>query len=208
MVTSVQIHHERKNQGSREYEATYENVREAAWRLKREFTRPDDWQSDVYRWFSNHREHALEDTDDQGGWPKEDDHQAAFEARLSIGRMKQCTLCGGHLQKLRCSRQSGILEMPTRRNDVQSVHRQDSGSEEDGFVLDDNSSASLIRGKSCPLIQAHCFLLFRRNNLTTRTLSRELLAGGFPLVTNQADLIALKFLVASRFRYSFAIAEF
>ena len=33
-----------------------------------------------------------------------------------------------------CSRQSGTLEMPTLRDDVQSVNRQESGSKEDGVV--------------------------------------------------------------------------
>lgn len=64
----------------RELNATFENVNEAAWRLKQEFTLPDDWQSDVYDWLSDHRDHALENVDDQGGWPKDDDLEAAFQA--------------------------------------------------------------------------------------------------------------------------------
>ncbi len=64
----------------REYEATYENVGESAWRLKQQFSLPDDWQSDVFGWLSDHRDHALENVDDQGGWPEESDLQAAFEA--------------------------------------------------------------------------------------------------------------------------------
>ena len=64
----------------RELNATFENVGEAAWRLKRDFTLPEDWQSDVYSWLSDHRDHALENTDDQGGWPDEDDLEAAFAA--------------------------------------------------------------------------------------------------------------------------------
>ena len=62
----------------RELNATYENVDHAAWKLKREFSLPEDWQSDVYDWLSNHRDHALENTDDQGGWPGDDDLEAAF----------------------------------------------------------------------------------------------------------------------------------
>jgi hypothetical protein len=65
---------------NREYEATYENVGEAAWRLKQEFSLPDDWQSDFFSWLSDHRDHALENVDDQGGWPDEDDLEAAFSA--------------------------------------------------------------------------------------------------------------------------------
>lgn len=64
----------------RELNATYENVDLAAWKLKREFSLPEDWQSDVYDWLSNHRDHALENTDDQGGWPEEDDLETAFTA--------------------------------------------------------------------------------------------------------------------------------
>ena len=32
----------------REYEATLENIGESAWRLKSEFTLPDEWEGDVY----------------------------------------------------------------------------------------------------------------------------------------------------------------
>jgi|SRR5579872_5015285 len=64
----------------REYEATYQNVGEAAWRMKREFDLPDGWQSEVYSWLSENRDHALESRDDQGGWPDETDLEAAFEA--------------------------------------------------------------------------------------------------------------------------------
>ena len=63
----------------RESDAAYENVGEAAWRLKNEFSLPDDWQDDVYNWLSEHREHALENTSDEGGCPSESDLQAAFE---------------------------------------------------------------------------------------------------------------------------------
>lgn len=64
----------------RESNATYENVGEAAWRLKGEFSLPEDWQSDVYSWLSDHRDRALENTDDQGGYPDESDLKAAFAA--------------------------------------------------------------------------------------------------------------------------------
>lgn len=65
---------------NREYEATYENVGEAAWRLKNEFDLPEDWQSEVYSWLSDHRDRALENTDDQGGYPCQEDLKAAFAA--------------------------------------------------------------------------------------------------------------------------------
>ncbi len=65
---------------NREYEATFENIDLAAWKLKREFVLPTDWDSDVYRWLSDNRENALENTDDQGGYPDVDDLIAAFNA--------------------------------------------------------------------------------------------------------------------------------
>lgn len=64
----------------RELDATYENIGEAAWRLKQEFDLPSEWQSEVYSWISDHRDHALENVDDQGGWPDDDDLDAAFKA--------------------------------------------------------------------------------------------------------------------------------
>jgi hypothetical protein len=64
----------------REYEATFENLDLAAWKLKREFDLPDDWQSDVFDWLWQNRDHALENVDDQGGWPDDDDLEAAFSA--------------------------------------------------------------------------------------------------------------------------------
>ena len=63
-----------------EYEASFENLDHAAWRLKREFTLPEDWQSSVFDWLWQHRDHALENVDDQGGWPDEEDLEAAFDA--------------------------------------------------------------------------------------------------------------------------------
>jgi hypothetical protein len=64
----------------REYEATYENIDLAAWKLKREFNLPSDWQSNVFDWLWQHRDSALESVDDQGGWPGDDDLEAAFDA--------------------------------------------------------------------------------------------------------------------------------
>lgn len=64
----------------RELNATFENIGEAAWRLKNEFDLPEDWQSEVYSWLSDNRDRALENTDDQGGCPDQEDLKAAFEA--------------------------------------------------------------------------------------------------------------------------------
>jgi hypothetical protein len=64
----------------REYEATLENINDAAWRVKNEYTLPDGWESDVFSWFWDHRQSAVENRDDQGGYPEEDDLRDAFAA--------------------------------------------------------------------------------------------------------------------------------
>ncbi len=63
----------------REYEATLENIAEAAWRLKHQYDLPEGWEGDVYSWLSDHRQRAVENRDDQGGYPEENDLRAAFE---------------------------------------------------------------------------------------------------------------------------------
>ena len=64
----------------RETEATFENLTDAAWRLKDEFELPEGWEDDVYSWLSDHNDSALENRDDQGGYPEEDDLREAFKA--------------------------------------------------------------------------------------------------------------------------------
>jgi hypothetical protein len=64
----------------REYEATLSNLTDAAWRLKHEYELPDGWESDVFSWFWDHRQSAVENCDDQGGYPEENDLRAAFDA--------------------------------------------------------------------------------------------------------------------------------
>ena len=64
----------------REYEATIANLADAAWRLKGDYELPEGWQSEVYDWLSDHEPGAVENTDDQGGYPTEDQLRAAFEA--------------------------------------------------------------------------------------------------------------------------------
>lgn len=64
----------------RECEATFENLTDAAWRLKDEYGLPEDWESDVLDWFSNHNCGAIENVDDQGGYPCEDELRQAFDA--------------------------------------------------------------------------------------------------------------------------------
>jgi hypothetical protein len=64
----------------RELEATIENINDAAWRVKHEYDLPDGWESEVYSWLSDHRQSAIENRDDQGGYPEQDDLRAAFDA--------------------------------------------------------------------------------------------------------------------------------
>ncbi len=64
----------------REHETTLENIADAAWRLKHEYELPDDWESEVYWWLWDNDPAAVENRDDQGGYPTEDQLRAAFEA--------------------------------------------------------------------------------------------------------------------------------
>lgn len=65
---------------NREYVATLENIVDAAWRLKRQFNLPDEWESRVYSWFSDNDDGAIENVDDKGGYPSEEQMKAAFTA--------------------------------------------------------------------------------------------------------------------------------
>ncbi len=65
---------------NRELEATIENIADAAWRIKDEYELPDDWQCEAYDWLSENDSGAVENSEDQGGYPSENSLQAAFEA--------------------------------------------------------------------------------------------------------------------------------
>ncbi len=64
----------------RELEATFDNIADAAWRLKNDFVLPEDWTWQVYDWLSDHRSGEIENRDDQGGYPSEESLRAAFSA--------------------------------------------------------------------------------------------------------------------------------
>lgn len=64
----------------REYEATFENLADAAWQLKHQFDLPSGWQGDVYSWLADNNDRAIENSDDQGGYPNEADLEEAFTA--------------------------------------------------------------------------------------------------------------------------------
>jgi len=64
----------------REYSATLENLKDAAWRLKNEYELPEGWVGEVYSWLSDNDDSQIENVDDQGGYPDEDSLKAAFKA--------------------------------------------------------------------------------------------------------------------------------
>jgi hypothetical protein len=64
----------------REYEATLENIPLAGWRLQKEYELPEEWVAQVYGWFSDNDQSAIENTDDQGGWPTEEQLAESFTA--------------------------------------------------------------------------------------------------------------------------------
>jgi hypothetical protein len=55
--------------------------------VKNDYELPEGWEGDVYSWLSEHRWTAVENVDDQGGWPDEDDLEAAFDA-LDYARLE------------------------------------------------------------------------------------------------------------------------
>jgi hypothetical protein len=65
---------------NREYEATIENIGDASYGIKDEYELPEGWESEVFSWFWDHRQRAVENRDDQGGYPDHDDLRAAFDA--------------------------------------------------------------------------------------------------------------------------------
>lgn len=72
--------HDEEDYSRREYEATLDNLTDAAWRVKHQYVLPDGWESAVFSWFWDHRQRAVENRDDQGGYPEEDDLRDAFDA--------------------------------------------------------------------------------------------------------------------------------
>lgn len=64
----------------REYEATLDNIKDAARRLNDDFNLPDGWECEAYSWLSENRSGEIENRDDQGGYPSEEAIRAALEA--------------------------------------------------------------------------------------------------------------------------------
>ena len=64
---------------AREYEATLANLESAGRSVGRDYILPDEWVSEVYEWLSENCSRALENRDDQGGYPSDDELIDAFE---------------------------------------------------------------------------------------------------------------------------------
>lgn len=73
---------------NRVYEATLDNITDAAWRLKREYDLPDGWERQVFSWLSDHDQGEIENQDDRGGYPSEEALRKAFDG-LAYERIEE-----------------------------------------------------------------------------------------------------------------------
>lgn len=69
-----------RDYSKRELEATLENIEQSAYSLKHQYKVPEGWQLAVYKWLSDNNDSAIANNDDQGGYPDEDEIEAAFKA--------------------------------------------------------------------------------------------------------------------------------
>jgi hypothetical protein len=63
----------------REYEATVENIREAGRRFVSDDA-PPEWVAEAFSWFWECNQHAVENRDDQGGYPSDGDMTECLQA--------------------------------------------------------------------------------------------------------------------------------
>ena len=63
----------------REYEATLEAIGDIGRRMVRDDA-PEGWEGDVFSWFWNNNQIAIEPRDDQGGYPSDEDMRECLEA--------------------------------------------------------------------------------------------------------------------------------
>ncbi len=66
------------NYSERELEATLENIKDAAYRLKNEYDLPEGWVENAYHWFADNDCSAIEG--DNGGYPSEDQLREVFNS--------------------------------------------------------------------------------------------------------------------------------
>lgn len=62
----------------REYEATLENFDSAVSGIRHEYDLPEGWKEEVFSWFWQNDQRAVENRDDFGGYPSEEQLEAAF----------------------------------------------------------------------------------------------------------------------------------
>lgn len=62
-----------------ESDATFQNVCQAGRGMEQKYNLPEGWENDVTSWLYENT-NALENTDDQGGWPEDSDLKKAFKA--------------------------------------------------------------------------------------------------------------------------------
>ena len=64
----------------REYEATMENFDSAVSGIGHEYELPEGWKEEVFDWFWQNDQAAVENRDDSGGYPSEEQLESAFTA--------------------------------------------------------------------------------------------------------------------------------
>jgi len=64
----------------REYEATLENLDCAVSGIRHGYELPEGWQEEVFNWFWQHDQQVVENRDDSGGYPSEEQLESAFTA--------------------------------------------------------------------------------------------------------------------------------
>ena len=63
----------------REYDTTIENIRNSCYSILDDYELPDEWTSEVYSWLWENDQSAVENCDDQGGYPSEEQIKNALE---------------------------------------------------------------------------------------------------------------------------------
>ena len=86
-LTYLELHRQLENYplldetdySQREYDATCENIQDGEHGCLDEYDLPEDWVEQVYSWFSDNDDRAIENTDDTGGYPSPAQLLAAVE---------------------------------------------------------------------------------------------------------------------------------
>jgi hypothetical protein len=64
----------------REFDATLENIADAARSLRDDYDLPEGWEAEVFSWFWDNNQRAVESRDDVGGYPQRHELLEAFES--------------------------------------------------------------------------------------------------------------------------------